>query len=432
MKHSIVSASVGSLLIAGLAHADLTTESLLLPIDGTQEAKQEPPKDGADIRVFWKDGFRMETADKAFTMRISGRVQTDAAFFSADEDEFATEWNDGVELRRIYLGFTGKLFKDWDYQIEIDFAKSANEVQDTYLATSTPIGNLKIGHFKQPFSLEELNSDLHTTFMERSLSSAFKIGRDVGVQLSDVAADEKVTWAVGIFKDTDGNGKSSTSTSDDEYAFTGRVTFVPWTNAEGKLVHLGVSASQRNLSGNTNSFSAKPESNLAPTLLTSGTIGSPTDKGDDYQLYGFEAATVLGPLSFQGEYFLAQTDGPSDGDDDPSLSGYYVYASYFLTGEQRNYKKSSGTFDRVKPKENFSFKEMSGKGAMELGLRYTMMDFDEASSTDEASMDDITLGLNWYVNPQARIMFNVIQTNLQDDGIDEDATIYQMRFQFDF
>jgi phosphate-selective porin OprO and OprP len=349
--------------------------------------------DGQDIRVYWKDGFRMETADKAFTMRIHGRLQTDAAYFSADEAEFPSEFNDGVELRRAFLGVSGKLYMDWEYKLEVDFGGPSDAFADAYLASATPWGNLRVGHFKQPISLEETGPNVATTFMERSLSSAFKLGRDTGIMLSGSQAGEDLTWAVGVFKDTDGDGKNQSGTSDDEYSFTGRLTYVPWSSESGDLVHLGLGASHRNPSGNTVTFTTKPESNLAPTLLSTGVIGTLADKGDEYQLYSAEAAWVRGPLSLQAEYIVAKTEGDSAGDDDPSLSGYYAYVSYFLTGERRPYRRSNGVFDRVKPKENFSLKEMAGRGAWEVALRYTSFDFDEASAT-EAGLDDVTLGVN--------------------------------------
>jgi phosphate-selective porin OprO/OprP len=435
VAHPLITSGFVAAAAASLASATPAHEWLLTTSGEAQEKAapgQEAPKtDGQEIRWYWKDGFRMETADKAFSMRISGRMQTDLAFFSGDESDFGVEFNDGVEVRRAYLAAGGRLFKDVEYMLEIDFAKASNEFADAFLGTATPLGMLRVGHFKQPFSLEELTSDLHTTFMERSLSSAFKLGRDVGIQLSDVAHEKRMTWAVGVFKDTDVNGKNQSGTSDDEYSFTGRLTYVPWRDESGDLVHIGASASLRNPSGNTMTFSAKPEANLAPSLLSSGVIGTIADEGDEYQLYGIEAAWVHGSLSLQGEYMTAETEGAAAGGDDPTLNGYYAFVSYFLTGEQRAYRKTGGVFDRVKPKENFSMKEMSGSGAWELGLRYTKFDFDEASATD-ANLSDVTLGVNWYWNAFSKIQFNVVNASLESGAVDEDATIYQMRFHFDF
>ena len=69
----------------------------------------------------------------------------------------------------------------------------------------------------------------------------------------------------------------------------------------------------------------------------------------------YKAAWVQGPFSLQGEYMHADYDAPAVGD--PSFSGYYAYGSYFITGESRAYKQSSGAFDKVKPKKNFGLGE---------------------------------------------------------------------------
>ncbi len=72
-------------------------------------------------------------------------------------------------------------------------------------------------------------------------------------------------------------------------------------------------------------------------------------------------------------------------------------------------------------------------GAWEVGLRYSHIDLnDEGISGGEE--DNITVGLNWYLNPNVRMMFNYVNADLEDRaGIpDGDADIFQTRFQIDF
>ena len=42
---------------------------------------------------------------------------------------------------------------------------------------------------------------------------------------------------------------------------------------------------------------------------------------------------------------------------------------------------------------------------------------------------NITVGLNWYLNPNVRIMFNYVHADIEDSG---EADIFQTRFQVDF
>ncbi|MBC8460534.1 MAG: hypothetical protein H8D67_21325 [Deltaproteobacteria bacterium] len=71
-----------------------------------------------------------------------------------------------------------------------------------------------------------------------------------------------------------------------------------------------------------------------------------------------ELAIVSGPFSLQGEYFHLFAD--SDEADDPKFWGFYLYGSYFITGEHRNYDRSKGVFCGIEPNRDFHFFEGDG------------------------------------------------------------------------
>jgi phosphate-selective porin OprO/OprP len=167
-------------------------------------------------------------------------------------------------------------------------------------------------------------------------------------------------------------------------------------------------------------FRARPEANLVNRVADSGAIES-----DDTAILGLEAAWVNGPLSAQAEYSLASVSASGAGMD-ADYSGFYAFISFFLTGEHRNYKTSSAAFDRVKPAENFGV----GSGAIEVAARYSMLDLDDGPSTDE--LNDVTLGVNWYLNPNARIMLNVVHAEFEDGAVDDSMDALMMRFQVDW
>ncbi len=81
-----------------------------------------------------------------------------------------------------------------------------------------------------------------------------------------------------------------------------------------------------------------------------------------------ELVFVYGPFSLQGEYSWTNTDAVAV--DDPIFQGWYVFGSWFITGESRAYKQSSAKFSRVKPKENCSIGEPGWGGLGVDGPRF--------------------------------------------------------------
>ena len=109
------------------------------------------------------------------------------------------------------------------------------------------------------------------------------------------------------------------------------------------------------------------------------------------------------------------------------LSSYYAQLSYFLTGESRPYKSSLDGFGRVKPNNNYG---KGGRGAIEVVARTSQICLEKA---DMGQLNTRTIGLNWHLNPNTRVMINYVmgeRTSLSDEVITENAAM--MRVQLDF
>jgi phosphate-selective porin OprO/OprP len=306
-----------------------------------------------------------------------------------------------------------------EFKVQYDFAGGDVDFKDVWLGLKDlPFGTLKIGHFKEPFSIEELTSSKYTTFMERGLPNVFAPSRNTGFAIGGHTKDERMTWGVGAFADANDYGDAKTY--DNTWNLSARLTYLPWTQ-NSDVLHLGIAYHYQGVpEGGSLHYSNHPEVHLAGKFVDTNSFAA-----DSAGILGTEAALVFGRFSAQAEYMYNMVSAPDYGD--PTLQGGYVYATYFLTpGDHRAYKKSESAFDRVKPKKPFMGDE--GMGAWEVAVRYSWLDLTDAEVFGGELMD-ITVALNWYLNNVTRMMFNYVYADR--DGIGT-ANYFQMRFQVDF
>ena len=363
-----------------------------------------------DFTAKWGNGYKLSSSDGEHSLKFGGRIMSDYAIWNNGDETFS-----GTEFRRVRFFNSGKVYGNVKYKLQLDFAGGGVSFKDVYMEVAMPYaGNVKVGHFKEPFRLEALTSSKYITFMERALPIAFSPERNVGVMLHESFMDDKLSIQAGLFREaSSGNDKMI----DDVRNITTRITFLPINN-DNNLLHLGAAFSSRSSSDDTYSVSSRAENHLGTKLLDMD-----LDNVTGMNLMGAEMAFVMGSFSVQGEYVMNSVEAMED----YSFSGYYGQVSYFLTGEKRKYKNSLAGFDRVKPNKNM--KEGEGLGAFELAARYSSMDLSEAHA---GTLNDITVGLNWYLNPCTRLMFNYVMGALDDHGVETTENTFQCRMQIDF
>ena len=363
-----------------------------------------------DFTAKWGNGYKLYSSDGIHSLKFGGRIMTDYATWDNGSETFS-----GTEFRRIRFFNSGRVYDNVKYKLQLDFAGGDVSIKDVYMETSLPyFVNFKVGHFKEPFRLEALTSSKYITFMERALPIAFSPERNVGIMLHDSFLDDKLSIQAGLFREASSGDDVNI---EDVRNITTRITFLPINNDEN-LLHLGAAFSSRSSSDETYSVSSRAENHLGTKLLVMD-----LDDVSGMNLMGAEMAFVMGSFSVQGEYVINSVEAMED----YSFSGYYGQVSYFLTGEKRKYKNSLAGFDRVKPNKNM--KEGEGLGAFEIAARYSSMDLSEAHA---GTLNDITVGLNWYLNPCTRLMFNYVMGTLDDHGVETTENTFQCRMQIDF
>src|SRR5690606_33898734 len=143
---------------------------------------------------------------------------------------------------------------------------------------------------------------------------------------------------------------------------------------------------------NTFRLSARPESGVADDrFLDTGRLAGV----EHYQAWNGEIAYMRGPFSVQGEYAFMDADRSNR--PDPTFEGGYVTVSYVITGERRRYSRSTGVLGGVRVRKD--------RQALEVAARYSFLDL-ESETVSGGREENITLGLNWYLNRNVRIMAN--------------------------
>jgi phosphate-selective porin OprO/OprP len=294
------------------------------------------------------------------------------------------------------------------WKSQIDFAGAELTLKDVYIGMKGLgcLGTAKVGNFKEPYSLEELASSKYITFMERALPSVFDSSRNFGLGFSNAILDERMTWATGVFADSNDGGEYFSG--DANFNVSSRVTGLPLYADDGRqLIHLGFSGSYQVRDDTTVRARQRPEIHLAQRYVDTGDLQT-----DGNGLIAAEIAGVFGPVHVSSEYkhaFINQVDGK-----DLDLYGAYVQAGWFLTGESRPYKKSAGTWSRVKPKNPFD--PDAGKwGAFEVASRFSYIDLN-SHNANGGKERNVTVGLNWYLYSNVRLTANYVYADVRSTG----------------
>lgn len=373
----------------------------------------------SDVEVQVKGGVTVKTRDGKFSTKIGGRVQADAATYSGDP-----EIGDGTEIRRARMYLNGVMYTDWAYKLEYDFASTGANgkgIADAFIAyNGFDDLEIKVGHFKDPFSLEQQTSSNNVTFMERSLVGAFAAGRHIGAMVS--TKQQHWSLAGGVFGDSITATNGVAHDQDEGWGLGARGTYAP-INEKGKLVHFGLGLNYRDTGGaGTTSFQSQAETHISGVNI----VGTAIPGATDFSKIGLEAATVMGPFSAQAEYINTSVSRHSARDVD--FDGWYAQAGYFFTGESRNYK--NGAFGGITPKSSVG---EGGIGAWEFALRYSTLDLID-KDIDGGDVDSYTVGLNWFATPTLRFSANYVDVLDVKGGTydNQQPSLFQLRSQWAF
>jgi phosphate-selective porin OprO and OprP len=395
------------------------------------EASETKAKESPKLTV-GSDGFGYSSADGQFGLQLKGVLQVDSRTFF---DDSGTRGNDGFLLRRARPIIQGTLWKDFDFLFLPEFGGSgAPQIFDAYVNYRyKPELQLRVGKFKSPIGLEQLQADVDTLFNERSLVTDLVPNRDLGAMLHGDVFDGVFSYAAGMFNGVGDARNSSNVDLDDNKSAQGRLFFHPFKRTSSTALQglgFGVSGSYEDMQG-TN------------TIGLPGTIGGTlpgyaTDGQQQFFAYnpGSNALVVAdgehwrvspqayyyyGPFGFLTEYVISNQK-VSRVAAAPFVSerlnheAWQITGSWILTGEDASFKGG------VTPRKRFNPAE-GGWGAVQLVARYAELDIDDAAfplfstpSSSASSASEWSVGLNWYLNKNVLVKVSFSHTDFNGGG----------------
>lgn len=407
------------------------------PDEAGKPDKADKP-DRKELAVVFKDGVTFQDESRDFSFALTGRIQADARSFDRASPNTNT---DTFEVRRARLGMEATFYQDYEAEVTADFSATA-KLDTAYVnAAWWDAAQLRMGLFKMPFSLEELTSSKYIDFQERSLANAQALGKQRGIMLHGAPA-KGVYYGVAL---SNGNGGSDRDDNDSK-DLIGRLAlnFAEISGYRDTVLHLGAAFSD----------GRQPMGDVVPNGRSEGrgiTFFNPTaftGSSTEVRRSGLETALAKGSVKFQAEAITTGYSGASAAGVgyDRDLSAWYASLNWLMTGESYADAYKRGVFGRIRPHSNFT--KRGGKGAVELGLRYSRLDAADFTAANPAGTgvlgagmvneaDAWSLGAKWIVNPNTRFLANYVHTRFGSPVTVSGATVnkenaFTLRSQMDF
>lgn len=353
--------------------------------------------------------FESSKSDYRFWFDI--RVQADGALFSK---MVMNPIGNGTSIRRARFAAKAEFGRGWYSEIDLDFSNSELELKDAYLQyTFNNNLELKVGNFKEGFSMESTTTSRYLTFIERPMAvSAFAPSRHIGfaatygygpllgiggIHFQSVGDIEERLYSEANNKDFG---------MDEGLSFTGRLVAMPFYTDPYQGLHFGVAASYRQpktdaQTPGTMRFSTRSNSSINRKKYIDTDLIAQVDHS---MLGGLEFAAYHRNLRLQAEYLMnnvyRKNNQPTE-----KFDGWYAMGSALLFGGKYNYNTTEGEFTQVGRGKNW--------GDVELALRYDYLSMNSRGDglIFGGAGEAYTAGLNFYPNNNVKIMLNYAWLN---------------------
>ncbi|MBQ7898535.1 MAG: hypothetical protein IJ307_01640 [Bacteroidales bacterium] len=363
-----------------------------------------------------QDGILVfQNKNQNYKMWFDIRVQGDAAvFFGYDKN--LTQIGNGMLMRRTRFAVKAQLDKNWYGELDTDWTSGTPEIKDAYIAFTGVKGlEIKLGNFKENFSIQRNTTSRYLQFMERPMVSYLAPSRHMGI---NVKYSMPALWvSAGAFGPELEGAETQTFIEDGNkdyglncgMSYTGKVVYRPLHKMKNASLHIGAAVSYRNpKTSSTDGYNAVRYSTRNTTAINRKKfLDTDAIKYLDHELaYTFELAGHWKGLRWEGAYIarLPYVDEQKYVDlngEAPNFApawGWYVQAGYLLFGGHQNYDAGGAKYTRVNAGKEW--------GDIELCARVEYLDLNMSKYVMGGSAYAYSLGLNFHVTRNVKFVIN--------------------------
>jgi phosphate-selective porin OprO/OprP len=414
------------------------------------------------LKAYYNDDFILETEDGAFQLRIRGNIHFDARFFQSDERGAPHS----LDIRRARIDLMGRIHRRFTFRLQPELSGTPYIRNAWVDAEIAPALHVQLGQMKVPFSTSWLTLDNNLNFIERGAAEPAYPFFDRGVLVWGELSAGALVYSLGVYNGAGTELELPPGDRDDHKELAGRLFLQPFQRSASSLLR-GLYAVIGGTWGNMSQPTLlETKAYRSPNLDTYvwrwrteqliGTDGRVTDRVaaqiDSRRRIGAELHYLLGPFALSSEYLethfhdivlyhdfyvgsarsvheeLRRSSG--------TIRSWSTWASVYLTGESK--RVTDAGWRTARPK---TFVGENGPGAVELLARYSRTWTGQglfesvgvsgfaagspslppgyrgttpgagnrvtAAVADGAhAVHEITLGVNWSLNPMVRLQLN--------------------------
>ncbi len=357
------------------------------------------------------------------TIRIGAGFLYEGATYAQDEEsKQQISLEPQFKVRDSRLLFSGVLKTKrpitWKAGVMYDGPTDSWLMRETGFMIAVPElwGNVFVGRTKEGFSLNKVMNGYFGWTLERQIAlDLIPILAD-GVKWLGYVPNRRLLWNIGLFTDWLSEDQSF-STFDWQFAV--RIAWLPvFSEADGTLLHLGVSGRYGQVDGGQLQVRSRPETFPAPYFIDTGKFPAHHSRH-----IGWEAYYRAGPWLFGSEYYLHKIS--SSEADNPLFHGGEVFATWVITGETRAYTTVGGVLKTVSPAKTVF---EGGPGAWEAVLRVSHLNLDDGARPG-GKFWRLTPMINWYLSDHLRLEFAYGYGVLERFGLKGSTQFFQSRLQ---